>query len=347
LPEQKEYIKSLIKEVKLRADKNICATTIYIGGGTPSLVDASDVARVLDEVRGSFSIEADAEVTLEANPNSLTYEKLEIYKAAGVNRISLGLQSHKNKFLQLLGRPHDYAQFKRAAEAVLRCGIANLSVDIMFGLPGQRQAHLKKTVKKAVKSGAVHISAYGLNLEFGTPLEAAVSSGTLAECDEDASNEMYKVVNKALERWGFARYEISNFAKPGFESKHNLNYWVRGEYLGFGVSAYSYTGGVRLENTHDLAEYSNRVNKAELPVIFTETETPETAEKEYIMLALRTAKGIDLYDYAAIFKKDFVKTYKPAVEQMAGSGFVCLSDGRLYIDEKHFNVSNLIIEKFF
>jgi len=344
---QAEYVSALEQEIAMRSDKTADVATVYFGGGTPSLIDAELILRIVDAVKAGFNLSDNAEITLEANPNSVTNEKLDIYKKCGVNRISLGLQSHKGKLLSMLGRPHDYAQFERAVEFVKASGFNNFNVDVMLGLPGQKVGHVRRTLKKVIKSGATHISAYGLILEFGTRLENAVSEGELLECPEDLAVEMYNVACKLLARRGFERYEISNFARSGFESKHNLNYWARGEYLGFGLSAYTFNKGERKENTHNLEDYIEQIAKGKLPVISVEKESKETAEKEYIMLSLRTSRGIDLLDYATKFKKDFVKTYRSSVEQMIGSGFMHLNDGRLFVDEEHFNVSNLIIEKFF
>ena len=344
---QGEYVNALLREIEMRADSKAQVTTVYIGGGTPSVITANEIERILDAVRKSFMLANDAEITIEANPNSVTAEKLEVYKSSGVNRVSLGLQSHKGSLLNMLGRPHDYAQFERAAEFVRASGIINFNVDIMLGLPGQKIRDVKTTIKRAVRSGATHISAYGLIVELGTPIEEKITEGALRACSEEVSVAMYDVAYNLLERNGFKRYEVSNFAKEGKESRHNLNYWARGEYLGFGASAYTFNNGERRENTTNLDDYIREINKGKRPVVMIEKESKETAEKEYIMLALRTVQGIDLYDYANKFKKDFVKTYRVAVEQMIGSGFMHLLDERLYIDSEYFNVSNLIIEKFF
>jgi len=264
--------------------------TLYIGGGTPSLLSAAQLEKVFDLIERHFGKVADfAESTMEANPESLTAEKLEFLKARGLNRISMGLQSFQNEVLQRIGRIHNVEQFLRAYQAARRAGFHNINVDLIAGLPGQSAAQFTDGLNRLIGLGPEHISVYGLQVEEGT---AFAREGVVA--DEDLLRAELEQTHRILESAGFVHYEISNFARPGYESKHNLNYWQNGEYLGLGAAAASYQQGTRRSNTTDLAKYITCMETGQDPTAFYEKLSGKEKEGETVLLGLRMLGGVHL-----------------------------------------------------
>ena len=338
-----EYVQSLIKEIKLfsKECKNTIVKTIYVGGGTPSILKAESIANILNEIYANYNIDDNVEITVEANPNSLTYEKVKIWADAKVNRVSVGLQAKSNKLLKLLNRPHNYNDFKNAIQQIKRAGITNISTDILIGLPRQKWLNINRTINKLIKLKVNHISAYGLILEPETKLYKQVESGELKIPNDDKSVKFYQKTRKKLEKNGYFCYEISNFAKIGYESKHNLNYWARGEFIGFGVAAYCFYNGVHWENTTSLSEYL----KNEFKKLNIEKETEKTAKEEFIMLALRTTKGLDISKFNQTFKTDFKQEYAKQLNKLINNNTVKIENEFLKVIKTE--ITNLIIEEFF
>ena len=274
--------------------------TVYFGGGTPSYLGPERIARLLQAVKKHYRVDKNAEITMEANPDSLfDWKALRALRRQGLNRISLGVQSSDDATLRALGRIHTWQQVVEAAEAVRRAKISDLSLDLIYGLPGQTMAQWQKTLSDAVSLSPDHISCYALKLEEGTPLWRQRETLTLP--DDDTQADMYLYTVEYLQQQGYEQYEISNFARSGHESRHNLKYWTLGEYAGFGPGAHSDFGGVRYAYVADLDLYL----RGRLVLSESETITEAEREREYIMLSLRTVAGIDVRTFENRFRRRF------------------------------------------
>ncbi len=327
------YMACLYREVKERgrmlAKKKF--DTVYIGGGTPSIIDPKYILGLMNAIRGAFRLSPDAEVTIEMNPGTVTAEKLAIYKKAGINRFSVGLQTAVDGQLRELGRIHSAEDFVTCARLLKG---ENFSADVMLGLKGQTKEDVKKTIDLAAKCGANHISMYALTPEVGTPIYTDYLNGELP--DEDEVADLYDFGRGELLKRGYMRYEVSNFTKPGYGSRHNLNYWRRGEYIGLGVSASSFIDGSRFTNTFDLDEYMKCILSGYFPVVETEQVSGEDAKFEFIMLALRTAFGVSAKEYRRQFgtdwKEDFAEAYERTKEYLEEQGDITrIKDEYLFV----------------
>ncbi|WP_243361738.1 radical SAM family heme chaperone HemW [Fundidesulfovibrio terrae] len=320
--------------------------TVYIGGGTPSLLPAWAFERLVKNLRRNFTIPGDAEFTMEANPDSATdMDLMRLWRSSGVNRVSLGVQSLDEAMLRVLGRPHGVADVHTAVQRLRAAGFANLSVDLIWGLPGQRLKNWMDTVKAAVRLGPEHISAYGLTLEPGTPLSQIVEEGTLALPNEDEAAKMYLKGGDFLEEEGYLHYEISNFARMGFASKHNQGYWEGKDYLGLGPSAVSTLSGRRWENPKDVARYTALSRKKAWGEGGQEL-TPEVRARELLMLALRTSKGMRLAEYKRLTGRDLVAAEGKLLGALRQKDLIRIKDGNLRLTRQGMLVSNLIIGRF-
>ncbi len=322
------YFACLLKEIDSRAQelKHMTFSTIYIGGGTPSFVKAEFIGACVNRIKKRFNLTKDAEITLEVNPGTLTKEKVDVYNAVGINRYSIGLQSACDQRLSSLNRIHTAKEFSFACELLKG---KNISADVMIGLKDQKNEEVQKTIDLATFGGAKHISVYALTPEEGTPMFTTYLNGELPSGDETA--ELYDFARTYLQTKGFERYEVSNFSIPGFESKHNLNYWKRGQYIGVGVAASSCIGDKRFTNTENLDEYIHCLLHDRYATVFSEVIEGEEIKSEYIMLALRTANGVSLTDYKNHFGSDFLSDYKQEV---------ALERDYLDIDETHVKIKD-------
>ena len=317
------------------------ADTIYFGGGTPSYLGPRRLQKILKTVRKHYRIAPDAEVTLEANPDSIgDWRKLRALRKAGVNRISLGVQSADDKELQALGRPHTYAQAVDAVGAVRRAGIRNLSLDLIYGLPGQTLALWQRTLNRAAALEPEHLSCYGLKVEEGTPLWDR--QATLDLPGDDAQADMYLWTVERLAALGYAQYEISNFAKPGFASRHNMKYWTLGEYAGFGPGAHSDLGDVRYAYVRDLDAYCRGIKSGGSILAESERIPPRERDLEYLMLGLRTTQGIAQREFENRFRLSFAPI-EEELKKFLSSGHAVQSGGRWHLTPEGFLVSNQII----
>lgn len=314
--------------------------TLYIGGGTPSVVDENYIAMLVAAARKNFSLKKNAEITIELNPGTVSARKIDTYKKCGINRFSVGLQSAVNSQLADLGRIHTLNEFVTCAKLLKG---ENFSADVMIGLKNQTASDVEKTVEVASAFGASHISMYALTPEDGTPIYTDYLNGELPDGDEVAA--LYEAGRKKLAELGFARYEVSNFCKKGKESRHNLNYWRRGEYIGFGVSASSCINNVRFTNTFDLDEYFKCILSDNFAVIDSEEIDKAGQEEEYIMLALRTENGINLADYKLKFGTDFLKKYAAQIKRLKDC--LRLDGDSIKISPEKLFVQNSIIVEFF
>ena len=315
--------------------------TIYFGGGTPTCFGADGLATLLTAIRRSFDVDGDAEITFEANPDSVTDKLLARLKAEGFNRVSLGVQCDDDDILEKLGRPHNYAQAVSAAQRIRHAGFKNLSVDLMYGLPGQTLRGWKDTLERVLTMNPEHISCYGLKIEEGTPFWRM--QDTLNVADDDLQADMYLAAVEILRGHGFRQYEISNFARKGLYSRHNLKYWNGGEYIGFGPNASSDFAGKRFTNIRDLEAYIDGI-KTGGAVIAEMDEIPiRERAGEYLMLRLRTIMGISRGEYEKQFLLPF-DDIEAALEKNRSFGYAAKSeDGRWRLTPKGYLVSNSII----
>ena len=297
-----DYCRALERHLAEVAPQAEChkADTVYFGGGTPSYLGAERLCRLLGSIRKLYKVDKHAEITLEANPDSATDRKaLKRLRKAGFNRLSLGVQSMDDALLQTIGRIHTRQQVQEAVAAARKAGFKNLSLDLIYGLPGQTMEGWEKTLSDAVGLHPEHLSCYGLKLEEGTPLYRR--QGELTFPDEDMQADMYLYAVEFLKQCGYEQYEISNFAKPGFASRHNLKYWLMQEYAGFGPGAHSDFGNVRYGYARDLERYL----KGELVLQESETVDSDEREREYLMLRLRTVQGVDPREFEYRFRQRF------------------------------------------
>lgn len=362
-----EYIKCLINEIKYygeiygRAGRNIPVTSVFFGGGTPSMLDGKNIALILDILREQYNIEESAEITVECNPGTLNREKLIYYKNAGVNRLSIGLQSANDEELKSVGRIHTYKEFLEGYHMARELGFANVNIDLMSALPGQTLSSYRETLEKIVELEPEHISAYSLILEEGTrlydrinELEAAGKDTGLP--DEDTEREMYYLTKEILGRAGYKRYEISNYAKAGYSCKHNKAYWKRDNYLGMGLGASSCMDDIRTKNVDDLKEYMKRMsgNASEImfqsPVDKQETIVLSEEDKmaEYMFLGLRMMEGVSGKHFSNCFGKDYGTIYGGMTDKLIEQNLIKLSeDGdRICLTELGIDVSNTVLAQF-
>ncbi|HEY8423917.1 MAG TPA: radical SAM family heme chaperone HemW [Clostridia bacterium] len=331
---QKQYVERLIKEIESFEYKDeILADTVYFGGGTPSFLYEGGVSAIIDALKKRF-IYSPREVSIECNPESISQAKLSEYKSAGVNRLSIGLQSASNDLLKKAGRIHTLEDFLRSVRLCKENGFDNVNCDIMIGLPGQSVKDVLDALNILFQFSIVkHISMYGLKPEENTPWQNIT-------VDEDLSADMYDAAYDLLLKNGFIRYEISNFSKPRYECIHNIKYWKRQDYIGFGLSAHSLIDNVRYANPDSLSDYFQG-KKSSLKL------NEQQIKEEYIMLALRMEEGIDLQDYNRQFGEDFLKSYKRPIDKLSKLGVIELSNEKLKIKPRFMGVMNSVIVEFF
>jgi oxygen-independent coproporphyrinogen-3 oxidase len=314
--------------------------TVYMGGGTPSLLDPSHLQNVLDAIRATFTADL-AEVTLEADPETIGAEKAGAWVRAGINRVSFGLQSFMDKELIAAGRMHRRADIYRAVPILREAGISNISFDLIAGLPHQTKESWRQSLKELQALGPEHVSVYLLEIDQGSRLGSELLRGGVrysagAVPSEDEMADFYEMAQEELRAAGYHHYEISNWAKPGFESKHNLKYWRREAYLGFGAGAHSFSGTERWANAHDAADYVSAVQDGRLPVEQHETLSPESALEEELFLGLRQLDGIDL----ARIERDYGVTLAGRFDPLASAGFVERNGSMVRLAPGRLSVSN-------
>lgn len=344
------YMEALERETVERAAEYAGRTvvTMFFGGGTPSTVEAGQTASLLRTVREHYHVSEDAEITVEVNPGTVDTEKLKIYRAAGVNRLSIGLQSADDTELAAVGRIHTWQQFLDTYEAAGAAGFSNINVDIMSALPGQTPESYVNTLQKVLglKPGPVHISAYSLILEEGTVLWEQARQGRLDLPDEDTDRELYGVTKAVLEQAGYVRYEISNYARPGFECRHNCGYWRRRDYAGFGLGAASLINNVRFRNGENLRTYLKNPSdcRGERQVL----SIGEQME-EFMFLGLRMTEGISPEEFVRCFGKNLDCVYGEVIRKNRDDGLLEWKEGvprRLALTEKGLDLANYVMAQF-
>lgn len=338
------YIDSLIVELDLYKEelRNYQIKTIFIGGGTPSSIDPKYISRILDYIYKNYNIREDAEITIESNPGTLDRNKIQIYKESGINRFSLGLQTLNNKLLKSIGRIHSAKDFYNSYNLLREMGVKNINVDLIFGLPNQSLGDVLTTLEKVINLGVEHISYYGLIVEEGTPLFDLCNEGKILLPTEDEEREMYHKGLKKLKEKGYGHYEISNFALPGHECKHNLVYWNVLPYIGVGLSSHSYFKEKRFWNTKDISIYINRLSKKSLPIEGEEIIEREDEISEFCILGLRKIEGIDKLEFKERFKIEIEKLYGHIINKHIKNGLIENDHNSIRLTKKGLDLSNIV-----
>lgn len=329
--------------------RDYAVDTIFVGGGTPTAIPAENLAQIIKCVKENFNVTANAEITTESNPGTMTAEMLKTYRNAGINRLSIGVQSLDDKVLSALGRIHTADEFKNTYFSARRAGFDNINIDLMFAVPLLTEKIWEDTLKEAIELAPEHISFYSLQLEEGTEFYRMYKEGTLTLADDETDRRMYHNAVKMLKEAGYHHYEISNAARPGFESRHNMKYWMFCEYLGLGLGASSFAGGKRFTNTSSMSDYIAENNNFLLPQDTTAENTEADDVFEYIFTGLRMTSGIDLAHFKSRFGKTIEEYYpdKTAyINRMIADGFMFRENGHLGLTLAGIDISNGIMSEF-
>lgn len=362
--EIKSYVNLLLWEIEKQSifygDHRV--VSIFLGGGTPSLLSAGETERILLQARSCFSLAEDAEITLECNPGTATEKKLRSYITYGINRLSIGLQSTDDGELARIGRIHDYGAFLETYRLAREAGFDNINIDLMAGLPGQSMASYRKTLERAAALNPEHISAYSLILEEGTPLY--VNQLNYVFPDEEEEREMYRFTGVYLEKAGLARYEISNYARAGRECRHNKVYWQRGDYAGFGLGASSMVNNIRWKNPEALKDYAACVGRMgetaackpsgrafadilrRMGLVEVQELTVEEQMEEFMFLGLRLTEGVDRRKFGRLFGKNLEEVYEKPVNKFLTAGLLEREGERLRLTPRGIDLSNMVFAEF-
>ena len=341
-----KYVDSVKKEidhVKIKSE----ITTIYIGGGTPSYIDSKFIVQILEKIKEK-NVAQDAEITIEVNPGTVTQEKLQDYIDCGINRISIGLQTTNDELLKQIGRIHNYEQFLETYKLAKKVGFKNINVDLMLGLPNQRIIDLKESLENVLRLAPKHISVYSLIVEDGTPIANKIKNEKLKLPDDELERNMYWYVKNTLELNGYKHYEISNFAKKGYESKHNMNCWNQMEYVGIGAAAHSYRDITRYSNIEDIKEYIKNVQKGEFEKnrIIHEIQKEEDSKKEFMLLGLRKIDGLKISEFKNKFGDNPIYLYRNELKKLSDEKLIIIQDDNIRLSNKGIDLANLVWEEF-
>ena len=376
---RERYVECLIREIEYYGEwygmrgRNIPVTSIFFGGGTPSILESNQIQSIMDKLKTTYSIEENAEITTECNPGTVTEEKLSGYRVAGINRLSIGLQSANNAELKSIGRIHTYEQFLNSYDMARNCGFKNINVDLMSALPGQTLESYRNTIEKVLDVKPEHISAYSLILEEGTPLYERIEQLEEQKMptglpDEDTEREMYYMTERMLKDAGYERYEISNYARTGYECKHNTAYWRRDDYLGMGIGAASCIYDVRMKNITDIGAYMDIYEKIDtrddvlqkdvsernimednaLDKDETDVLSDEDKMEEFMFLGLRMMRGISKKEFERQFNVKYDMVYGAVTAKLIKEGLIEVSDDNdsLWLTPLGIDVSNMVLSQF-
>lgn len=370
---EKKYIENL--KFEIQAQKSLIEkyniTSIYIGGGTPSVLESKYINEILNEIKNINEINFEnSEITIEINPGAVTLEKLEDYKKIGINRISIGLQAVQDEILKRIGRIHTWKEFCKTYQNVLDVGFENINVDLMIGLPEQTIQDVKESLEKVLEYSPKHISVYSLILEEGTKMEELIKKGIYKLPDEEIERMQYKYVKNTLELKGYDHYEISNFSQKGYHSKHNENCWKQKEYIGFGVAAHSYINKIRFSNTNKLDEYINydkndfdkfniekmikKLDKdsiLDFPIefgnrIIYEKQNKNEEEKEYMLLGLRKIEGISILEFKQKFFENPIYLFRKELDKLVKEELIEIDLDNIKLTQKGLDFANIVWEEF-
>lgn len=344
------YIKAVKKEIEeyAKQNKDVLIKTIYIGGGTPSYIKEKYIKEIIETIRSNFEIIPNAEITIEINPGTVNRRKLNTYYKSGINRLSIGLQSTNDKLLKQLGRVHDFEDFLETVRLANTIGFSNINADCMIGLPNQTIYDVEETLNVLINLRLTHISVYSLIVEPNTLLEKKINSGELKLPDEEIERYMYWFAKRKLEENGYLHYEISNFAKPLFRSKHNLDCWNQKEYKGFGVSASSYENGIRYTNISSIEKYVENVQNGQFKknYIVEEKQDRETMMKEYMLLGLRKITGVSINQFRKKFGTIPIFKYNKEITKLTNEGLIESNGINIRLTKKGLDLANLVWEEF-
>lgn len=344
--EVEEYIQKVIQEMGQYDFSSYNITTIYIGGGTPSFIDEKYIKQLFKELKRKLSENEtkfeEIEITIEINPGTVTRKKLEQYRALGVNRISMGLQTTNDKLLKQIGRIHNYQEFLEAYKWVEESGLKNVNIDLMIGLPNQTIQDIKQTLEEIKRLNPNHVSVYSLIVEENTRMEALINTGKLQLPEEELERQMYWYVKNTLELNGYKHYEISNFAKPEKESKHNLNCWEQKEYIGLGAASHSYIDGIRYSNsTFTTAKTWDFTDKK-----IEEKQNLEDKKKEYMLLGLRKIEGVCIQKFKEKYVDNPIFLYRKKLEKLIAENLLEIDGDFIRLTKKGIDLANLVWEEF-
>ena len=359
-PVHEAYSAQLIREIEAQGAfcREYQVTSIFIGGGTPSVMEPCLIADIMRALKYHFDVATDAEITIEVNPRTLLHNKLHIYREAGINRLSIGLQSTDNQELRDLGRIHTFEEFLKSYQCARMVGFPDINVDLMSSIPGQTLESFKNTLKKVTMLKPEHISAYSLIIEEGTPFWDRYGQGKAATVsfpplpDEDTENRIYHLTRTFLGEQGYGRYEISNYAKPGHECRHNIGYWTEVPYLGLGLGASSYLGGCRFSNTGDMDMYLGLDFAGTPEESLEQLHGPlqelsrEARMEEFMFLGLRLTKGVSEIDFVAMFGIKLETVFGPVIDHLISNGLMEKNGVRLSLTEWGMDVSNYVLGEF-
>ena len=368
---RQEYVDTLIQEIKSYREefREYRVSTVFVGGGTPSILTCRQIREIFRNLKDNFEIDEKAEITIEVNPGTVTEEKLSAWKQAGINRISIGLQSVNDIELKMLGRIHDYQQFLETYRLIRESGFHNVNVDLISAIPGQTLESWSQTLRTVAELNPEHISAYSLIIEEGTPFYELYgekgeqkSGGDMYEYtqfsgmdhtaslpalpDEETDRAIYEATENILKEYGYARYEISNYAKEGYACKHNIGYWKRTEYLGIGLGASSLIQKQRFHNTEDYQKYLEKVRKKETIRMDQETLSQENEMEEFMFLGLRMMNGIQMSRFRQLFGKEIWEIYETPLCRMEKAGLLEIQGDAVRLTKRGIDISNYIFEQF-
>ena len=346
------YVEALKKEIEDFDFSKYDVTTIYLGGGTPSYIKEEYIKEILELLKEKLINNKvswkDIEITIEVNPGTVTKEKLEAYKEAGTNRLSIGLQSTNNSLLKQIGRIHKFEDFLDTYNIAKEVGFDNINVDLMIALPNQTIEDIKESLEEIVSLNPNHISVYSLIVEEGTLLEKQIDEGKMKLPSDEEERRMYWYVKNFLELHGYNHYEISNFSKKSKESKHNLNCWNQEEYIGFGLASHSYIEGIRFCNTSNLEEYiknidDNNINKNRE---VEERQEREDKEKEFMMLGFRKIEGVDISKFKEKYQENPLFLFRKEIDKLVSEGLIEVDLNNIRLTNKGLDLANLVFEEF-
>lgn len=322
--------------------------TIYIGGGTPSYIDEDYIVQIMETIKHNFEVKEDAEITIEVNPGTASKDKLEAYKKCGINRLSIGLQSTQNKILKNIGRIHTYEEFIITYAHAREAKFKNINVDLMINLPGQTLEDVKDSIKRIINLKPEHISVYSLIVEDNTPIKTLLEMHCLELASDEVERQMYWYVKETLEKHKYHQYEISNFAKEGHESKHNMDCWNQKEYIGVGLNASSFLDNKRYSNISALEQYITNIEQNEMNknLILEETLNEESKMNEYMMLGLRKIAGVNIQGFKNTFNVNPIVRFCKPLEKLTKEGLVQIDENSIKLTNKGIDLANLVWEEF-
>lgn len=339
-----KYVNTLKQEiVNYKNDNKYKISTIYIGGGTPSFINSKYIIQIIEIIRNKFEFIKNAEITIEVNPGTATEDKLYDYKKCGINRISIGLQSTDNKILKQIGRIHTYEQFIETYNLARKVGVKNINIDLMLALPNQTLAILEDGINKVTELNPEHISIYSLILEESTPLYKLVEDKKINLLDDETERKMYWMMKKKLEERGYKHYEISNFAKQGYESRHNTDCWNQKEYIGFGAAAHSYINGIRYSNTEDLYKYIKDYKDTQ---VIHEIQNKEEQMKEYMILGLRKIEGVQISEFKNKFIQNPLYVFMHELDKLVKEELIEIDVNNIKLTNKGLDLANIVWKEF-